>query len=212
MSADLRAEQDREWGRLYDLIRGVLGKFGEEDCSEWRGGQLVYTQKDYSLLHENWGNYQHGIETDNLKVLSPASIMSLQKLLAAYPNWEIVISVGGRQKKRPDMGLVIRDDEIIDGCNASNCPRTFRRFSMKEAGRPDRVSVTSCTLDGLCVRDESSGNYLASPYGRLAVPAILVKWGRHIASTPNVILVRWLNEEYARAVWACASSPRNSTL
>ena len=23
-------------------------------------------------------------------------------------------------------------------------------------------------------------------------------WGRHIASIPNVILVRWLNEEYAR--------------
>ena len=24
------------------------------------------------------------------------------------------------------------------------------------------------------------------------------EWGRHIASIPNVILVRWLNEEYAR--------------
>ena len=23
-------------------------------------------------------------------------------------------------------------------------------------------------------------------------------WGRHIASIPNVILIRWLNEEYAR--------------
>ena len=23
-------------------------------------------------------------------------------------------------------------------------------------------------------------------------------WGRHVASVPNVILVRWLNEEYAR--------------
>jgi hypothetical protein len=23
-------------------------------------------------------------------------------------------------------------------------------------------------------------------------------WGRHVASIPNVILVRWLNEEYAR--------------
>jgi len=23
-------------------------------------------------------------------------------------------------------------------------------------------------------------------------------WGRHVATIPNVILVRWLNEEYAR--------------
>lgn len=113
----------------------MLGKFGEEDCSEWRGGQLVYTQKDYSLLHENWGNYQHGIETDNLKVLSPASIMSLQKLLAAYPNWEIVISVGGRQKKRPDMGLVIRDEEIIDGLQRQQLPKDLQALQY-EGSRP----------------------------------------------------------------------------
>jgi len=41
--------------------------------------------------------------------------MSGKVELAGYPNWEIVIAVSNSEKAWPPMGLVIRDDEIIDG-------------------------------------------------------------------------------------------------
>jgi hypothetical protein len=49
--------------------------------------------------------------------VQPALVKSLQKLLMGYPNWEIVVALG-----RESGGLVVRDDEIMDGLRRENLP------------------------------------------------------------------------------------------
>jgi hypothetical protein len=53
--------------------------------------------------------------------VQPVVVKSLQKLLTRYPNWEIVIALG-----REFGGLVIRDDEIMDGLRRENLPEEFK--------------------------------------------------------------------------------------
>jgi hypothetical protein len=86
MTVDLNAEQDREWKLLYHQIKKVLQQVGEEWVSRQCRG-------DYLLVDDNMGWYQHKIELQNLNLLKPAVIKSLQRLVATYPNWEIVIAV-----------------------------------------------------------------------------------------------------------------------
>jgi hypothetical protein len=129
MTGDVREEQRREWVALYNQIRPVLQQFGEEDDHPGR--------KDYWLVNENLGLWQHRIETSNLKMVRPVVIKSLRKLLIAYPNWEITVAVTspGTENVWPAMGLVIRDDEIIDGLQRQYFPKEFQAVEY-EGSRP----------------------------------------------------------------------------
>jgi hypothetical protein len=123
MTVDLNAEQDREWKLLYHQIKKVLQQVGEEWVSRQCRG-------DYLLVDDNMGWYQHKIELQNLNLLKPAVIKSLQRLVATYPNWEIVIAVDipGKENDWPSMGLVIRDDEIVDGLKREYFPSEFQNI------------------------------------------------------------------------------------
>jgi hypothetical protein len=133
MSADL---QHREWIALYDKIQELLRPLGEEDGTEWKDNSYVYVQKDYLLVSDDWGDYQHKLETGNLEFIMPAVINSLRKLLIGYPNWEIVLTLTRSEKEsRPAMGLVIRDDEIIDGLRREYLPAAFQSVQY-EGSRP----------------------------------------------------------------------------
>jgi hypothetical protein len=121
MTIDPRSQQCDEWTLLYDAIRKILQQFGEEDD----GGDL----KDYLLVDDNLGLWQHRIETSNPQMLRPLVIKFLQKALTGYPNWEIVIA-GGMLG-----GLVIRDDEIIDGLRRENISKEFQNIEY-EGSRP----------------------------------------------------------------------------
>jgi hypothetical protein len=129
MTVDLDAEQCREWTLLYDAIREILQRFGEEDD----GGDW----KDYLLVDDNLGLRQHKIETSNLEMVRPVVVKLLRQLLIGYPNWEIVIAVANRGKEKiwPAMGLVIRDDEIIDGLQRQYFPQEFQSIEY-EGSRP----------------------------------------------------------------------------
>ena len=129
MTVDLDAEQCREWTLLYDAIREILQRFGEEDD----GGDW----KDYLLVDDNLGLRQHKIETSNLEMVRPVVVKLLRQLLIGYPNWEIVIAVAnpGKEKIWPAMGLVIRDDEIIDGLQRQYLPQEFQSIEY-EGSRP----------------------------------------------------------------------------
>jgi hypothetical protein len=117
-------------------MQELLRPLGEEDDTELRGDSYVYVHKDYLLVDDDWGDYQHKIETHNVEFIRPALIKSLQKLLIEYPNWEITLTLKGLEKEnRPAMGLVIRDDEIIDGLRREYLPSTFRSFQY-EGSRP----------------------------------------------------------------------------
>jgi hypothetical protein len=112
MTESLDSEQHRKWALLYDQIRAVLQQYGEEDDA----GE----EKDYLLVDDNLGLYRHSIETDKLELVQPVVIKSLQKLLTGYPNWEIVIALGDFS------GLIIGDEEIIDGLRRENLPKELQ--------------------------------------------------------------------------------------
>jgi hypothetical protein len=100
----------------------VLQQYGEEnDGAE---------QKDYLLGDDNLGLYKHRIEANKLELVQPVVVKSLQKLLIGYPNWEIIIALG-----RSFGGLVIRDDEIMDGLRRENLPKEFQTIEY-EGSRP----------------------------------------------------------------------------
>jgi hypothetical protein len=122
MTSELDAEQEREWAVLYDQIKSVLQQYGHEnDGAE---------EKDYLLVDDNLGLYRHRIEANKLELVQPAVIKSLQKLLIGYPNWEIVVALG-----RTFGGLVVRDDEIMDGLRRENFPKEFQTIEY-EGSRP----------------------------------------------------------------------------
>jgi hypothetical protein len=129
MTLDVRDQQRREWAVLYEQIREVLRRFGEEDDHP--------EQKDYLLVDDNLGLFQHRLETSNLEMVRPVVIKSLQKVLAGYPSWEIFIAVSGPEKdvSRPGMCVVIRDDEIIDGLQREHLPKEFETIAY-EGSRP----------------------------------------------------------------------------
>lgn len=129
MTSDPREQQRREWAYLYDRIRGMLKQFGEEDDGT--------DHKDYFLLDENLGLWLHKIETSNLEMVRPVVVKSLQKLLQGYPNWEISIAVTSLKTESPwpTMGLVIRDDEIVDGLQRQYFPKEFQTIAY-EGSRP----------------------------------------------------------------------------
>jgi hypothetical protein len=53
-----------------------------------------------------------------------------------YPNWEIIISVDGpHDEQRSAHGLVVRDDEIIDGLQRQDLPKEFQTIEY-EGSRP----------------------------------------------------------------------------
>ena len=121
MTSELRAEQCREWAILYDQIKSVLQQYGQEnDDTE---------EKDYLLVDDNLGWYKHRIESDKLELVQPVVVKSLRKLLIGYPNWEIIVALGSFG------GLVIRDDEIMDGLRRENLPKEFQAIEY-EGSRP----------------------------------------------------------------------------
>ena len=127
MTGNLMEEQRREWLSLYHRIREILQQYGKEDD--------YLEHNDYHLVYDNLGLWQHKIETSNLEIVRPCVIESLKQLLSGYPNWEIVIAVSNPEKGWPPMGLVIRDDEIVDGLQRDYFPREFQTVEY-EGSRP----------------------------------------------------------------------------
>lgn len=119
--------QARTWNLLYGRIRGLLQEFGSED---------YLRTADCWVDDDNWGHRQHKIYIRNLAMLRPSIVKSLQKLLAEFPTWEIMlaVSVPGPGDAWPDMGLTIRAHEIIDGLQRQYFPNEFQSI-MYEGSR-----------------------------------------------------------------------------
>lgn len=107
-------KQETEWERLHEEIDGVLRQYGQQD---------QFGKGDYWLVDDNWGNHQHKIEIQNPSLIRPQIISLLQRLLSQYADWEIVIGLYGPW---PRMGLIVHNDEIVDGLQRQHLPREFR--------------------------------------------------------------------------------------
>jgi hypothetical protein len=119
MTLDDQVEQERVWGLLFDGIREVMQKFGKEDS---------FGKADYLLVDDNYGFHRHTVELQNLRMLQPALVKSLQQLIGKLPKWEIVLAVDvpGKEGVWPPMGLTIRQQEIIDGLRRDFLPKEFQ--------------------------------------------------------------------------------------
>jgi hypothetical protein len=115
MTDDFGSEQEREWTSLYFRIREVLRTFGDGT--------------DYVIVDSNSGAYRHRIETEKLDLVRPPVIAALQKLLCTWQNWEITVVLGDSG------GVVVRDDEIIDGLHRDALPLEFQAMTY-EGSRP----------------------------------------------------------------------------
>ena len=114
MTEKLDPEQEKEWSLLCARIAELL--------------QPSEEGKDYALM-ENFGAYRHRIEGESPKLVMPEVVKSLQGLLIEHPYWEIVIVFGDSG------GVVIRDDEIIDGLQRQDLAEELQAIKY-EGSRP----------------------------------------------------------------------------
>jgi hypothetical protein len=74
--------------------------------------------------------------------VQPIVAKSLQKLLIGYPNLEIVVALG-----RGFGGLVIRNDEIMDGLRREYLPEEFKILEYK-GSRPQESKFGDVMYSG----------------------------------------------------------------
>ena len=117
-------KQETEWEIIYREIKRVLEPYGKEDA---------FGEGDYLLVDDNWGNHQQKLEVQNLNIIKPEIVESLQRILVPYPDWEIVIGIDAREQKAgwPPMGLTVRSREIIDGLQRQDLPAEFQALKYK---------------------------------------------------------------------------------
>jgi hypothetical protein len=129
MAGEKEAIQEAQWQALHDRITEVLDQFGSKN---------PFRKGDYWLVDDNWGWYRHQLEFQNLSLLQPHIIKSLQALLADYPNWDITvrIDVPGKENTWPGMGLIIYHDEIVDELQREFLPEEIRKFSYGQIRSP----------------------------------------------------------------------------
>jgi hypothetical protein len=112
-SEEQEQEQEREWRLVRERIENVLQEGGAKNIE---GGVTDYTLDDCNL-----GLYRHKLKLHKPELMEPEIIKSLQSLLIEHPNWEIIIVLeilGG--------GVIIRDDEVIDGLQRDRLPERFQ--------------------------------------------------------------------------------------
>ena len=121
-------KQEREWELIYSEIGRTLERFGKEDA---------FGKGDYLLVDDNWGNHQQKIEVQNLSLIKPQIIKLLQQILAPYPDWEIVVAIDVPKHEAdwPAMGLIIRNDEIIDGLQRQYFPTELQNIQYEGSRR-----------------------------------------------------------------------------
>jgi hypothetical protein len=131
MPADYGPESIEAWEHLYEKVCAAMEAFGAEDSFQVLG--------DYWVQDDYWGYPQVKVYVRNVALLEPPVVAALQNCLAEFPGSEIVVAVAvrGSGETWPEMGLVIRLHEIIDGLRRSYLPARFRNLSYAGA-RPGK--------------------------------------------------------------------------
>jgi hypothetical protein len=112
-------ERDTEWGRLYERLCLTLAKFGTEDSVDG----------DFWVVDESNGLTQHKVYFNKLFMLEPKIVKTVQALLTEFSNWEIVVAVSVDEYEGegwPEMGLIIRKHEVVDGLQRQYFPPEYQ--------------------------------------------------------------------------------------
>jgi hypothetical protein len=130
MSLEERYQQQvKIFERLVDLIVRLMNKFGRHSTLLERG--------DYSVYDDYWGYPQVKVTVCTFDLLKPSVVKALQSIISKFPGWEIVVAlyIRGGGENWPDMGLIIRGHEIIDGLQRQYFPAEYRDLAY-EGSRP----------------------------------------------------------------------------
>jgi hypothetical protein len=111
--------QSKNWSLIYDALVPLMATFGADNA---------FGEGDYWILDDNWGPKQHKICVFNLDILRPKIVYAVQDLIKKFPNWSVVVSVDvpGKEEVWPNMGLIIREHEIIDGLQRQYFPPEYQ--------------------------------------------------------------------------------------
>lgn len=122
-----RAHQEQVgiFERLCERIEQFLELHGQPDTLLGLG--------DYSIYWDYWGYSQVKLSIGNLKLLEPPIVKGLQNILKEFPGWEIVaaVAVAGHFYDWPDMGLIIRGNEIVDDLQRQFLPERFQAIAYR---------------------------------------------------------------------------------
>jgi hypothetical protein len=132
MSTDedrLHEERLEQFERLMNLVDRVMKQFGRHDSLSALG--------DYSVLGDYWGYPQVKVDVHDLRLLDPYIIEWLKNIVAAFPGWEIVVTLAIRRHYDdwPDMGLYVRAHEIFDTLQRQYFPKEFQTLEYEGSRR-----------------------------------------------------------------------------
>ena len=114
-------EKNTEWGQLYEKLCLTLATFGTEDSIDG----------DFWVVDECNGLTQHKVYFNGLFMLEPKIVKAVQALLPEFPDWEIFVAVSVDEKEDenwPEMGLIIRNHEIVDGLQRQYFPPEYQHI------------------------------------------------------------------------------------
>jgi hypothetical protein len=119
MSESDDEEQGAEWEALYEQLSRALAPFGKSDA---------FGEGDYWIVDDNYGPPQHKVYFWNLAMLKPEIVDALRASLREFPDWEIVVAVDVpvTGDNWPNMGLIIRKNEIVDGLQRQYFPPEYQ--------------------------------------------------------------------------------------
>jgi hypothetical protein len=131
MSGDEDAKQEREWESLFRRIAALLKRFGTQDA---------FGRGDFLLVDDNYGWKLQKIEVQRLHMLRPEIVKNLRRLLREFPDWEITIAVDvpGTESTWPNMGVIIRSHEVVDGLQREYLPDEFQMMEYDGSRRGSR--------------------------------------------------------------------------
>lgn len=126
---DVENIQAKTFERLASQVAELLEQFGKHDS--------LLEMGDYSIYGDYWGYPQVKVTIENLELLRPGIVKHLQRIIARYPGWEIVVAVAvpGHIGDWPKMGLYIRPHEIIDGLQRQYFPAEYRTIEYEGSRR-----------------------------------------------------------------------------
>ena len=114
------------WAELYRRVVEILAGFGREDS---------HVPGDFWVHDDYWGYPQVKIYLGNLALLQTAAIHRLRAVLQEFPGHEIIVAIAVEGQRWPDMGLTIRQHEIVDGLQRQYFPPEYRSVAF-EGSRP----------------------------------------------------------------------------
>ncbi|ETR76408.1 hypothetical protein X566_15845 [Afipia sp. P52-10] len=115
------AYQERVWTLIYGKLVALFSQFGEEECTG---------AGDFWVVDDNYGWSRSTVFVNNLRLLTPWMVTTVQSFLEGVPDWTIVlvVAVDGEGERWPDMGVTIREHEIIDTLQREYLPPPYNRL------------------------------------------------------------------------------------